>query len=183
MLTASLQKNDRKARIYILTVSIIVFVAVTVLGKYNLAGKVSLPFDEHIFATANAFINTTVAILLIAGLLAVKRKHYQVHKNIMLFAMGLSILFLLSYICHHLFAGETRFGDVNHDGLVSDLEKAAVGSSRMIYLQIFLHPLGCVFQKISLYRFGIFIRHHLPYQVNMVFHYRKGKNFYPLIFY
>ena len=68
MLAPALQKNDRKARILIFTVSIIVFATVTVLGKYNLAGKVSLPFDKHIFATANAIINAMVAILLIAGL-------------------------------------------------------------------------------------------------------------------
>ncbi len=51
----------------------------------------------------------------------------------MLTAMFLSVLFLVSYICHHLFAGETRFGDANHDGIVTDMEKTAVGSSRMIY--------------------------------------------------
>ncbi|MCW3120232.1 MAG: hypothetical protein JWM28_4314 [Chitinophagaceae bacterium] len=51
----------------------------------------------------------------------------------MLIAMVLSILFLVSYICHHLFAGETRFGDSNHDGIVSDAEKADVGSMRMLY--------------------------------------------------
>ena len=51
----------------------------------------------------------------------------------MMTAMLLSILFLVSYICHHLFAGETRFGDINHDGIVTDIEKAAVGSSRIIY--------------------------------------------------
>jgi len=51
----------------------------------------------------------------------------------MLVAMLLSVLFLVSYICHHLFAGEARFGDINHDGLVSDEEKAAVGNTRMLY--------------------------------------------------
>jgi putative membrane protein len=51
----------------------------------------------------------------------------------MLTAMVLSILFLVSYICHHLFAGETRFGDINHDGILSAAEKASVGSSRIIY--------------------------------------------------
>jgi putative membrane protein len=87
----------------------------------------------HLFATANAVINTCVAVLLIVALIAVKAKNYKLHKNIMLTAMFLSVLFLISYICHHLFAGETRFGDVNHDGIVTDIEKAAVGSSRMIY--------------------------------------------------
>jgi putative membrane protein len=138
MLAPSLQKNDRKARILIFTVSIIVFAAVTVLGKYNLAGKVKLPFDEHIFATANAVINAMVAVLLLAGLLAVKSKNYQLHKRIMLFAMGLSILFLLSYICHHLFAGETMYGETDGIKGLSDAELQAAGSKRSIYLAILI---------------------------------------------
>jgi putative membrane protein len=32
-----------------------------------------------------------------------------------------------------LLAGDTRFGDVSHDGFLSDDEKAAVGSTRIIY--------------------------------------------------
>jgi putative membrane protein len=51
----------------------------------------------------------------------------------MISAMILSVLFLVRYICHHLFAGESRFGDVNHDGIVTELEKAAVGTTRIIY--------------------------------------------------
>jgi putative membrane protein len=47
--------------------------------------------------------------------------------------MVLSILFLISYIAHHLLAGETRFGDINHDGILSDAEKTAAGSARIIY--------------------------------------------------
>ena len=45
----------------------------------------------------------------------------------------LSILFLVSYICHHLFAGETKFGDLNHDGLVSEVERSTAGKIRIIY--------------------------------------------------
>jgi len=74
--------------------------------------------------------------LLVAGLIAVKARHYLLHKRIMLTAMALSILFLISYICHHLFAGEARFGDSNHDGILSDAEKAAVGGIRMLYFFI-----------------------------------------------
>jgi putative membrane protein len=33
-----------------------------------------------------------------------------VHRKVMLSAMLLSVLFLVSYILHHLFAGETKFG-------------------------------------------------------------------------
>ena len=51
----------------------------------------------------------------------------------MLTAMFLSVLFLISYICHHLLAGEARFGDVDHNGLLSADEKAAAGSLRYVY--------------------------------------------------
>jgi putative membrane protein len=51
----------------------------------------------------------------------------------MLAAILLSVLFLLSYIAHHLLAGDTRYGDLNHDGILSDEEKLSAGSMRMVY--------------------------------------------------
>ena len=131
MLQAVWKKNDKKARTIILIFSAVVFSAIILLSRIKI--NVDLGFDVHLFAKANAIINSGVAILLIIALIAVKIKNYTLHKNLMMSAMLLSVLFLVSYICHHLLAGETRFGDINHDGLISDIEKAAVGSSRMIY--------------------------------------------------
>ena len=131
MLQAVWKKNDKKARIVIFIFSAVVFSAIIVLSRVKL--NVDLGFDVHLFAKANAIINSFVAILLVIALIAVKIKNYTLHKNLMLSAMLLSVLFLVSYICHHLLAGETRFGDLNHDGIISDIEKTAVGSSRMIY--------------------------------------------------
>ena len=131
MLQAVWKKNDKKARVFIFTFSAIVFAAVMLLSRVK--WNVNLGFDVHLFATANAIINSCVAILLIVALIAVKAKNYKLHRNIMLTAMFLSVLFLMSYICHHLFAGETRFGDANHDSIVTDIEKAAVSNSRIIY--------------------------------------------------
>ena len=131
MLQAIWKRNDKKARILIFTFSLIVFAAVVLLSRVKL--NVNLGFDVHLFAKANAIINSCVAVLLVIALIAVKSKNYILHRNLMMTAMLLSVLFLVSYICHHLFAGETRFGDINHDGIVSDIEKAAVGSSRIIY--------------------------------------------------
>ena len=131
MLPAVWKKDDKKARVIIFIFSAIVFAAVILLSRVK--WNVNLGFDVHLFATANAIINSCVTLLLILALIAVKSKNYILHRNIMLTAMFLSFLFLVSYICHHLFAGETRFGDVNHDGIVTDMEKATAGSSRMIY--------------------------------------------------
>lgn len=117
MLPPVLTKNDKKARTLILVFSAIVFTAVVALGRIKL--NVDLSFDVHVFAFANSIINSLVAVLLVAALIAVKTKHYVLHKNLMLSAMALSIFFLVSYICHHLFAGETKFG--------------GDGTARMIY--------------------------------------------------
>ncbi len=136
--TAILQKNDSKAKWLIGIFSIVVFATVSVLGKYNLAGKVVLPFNVHFFALANAIINGTVAILLIAGLLAVKKNNYELHKKMMLTAMVLSVLFLVSYICHHLLAGETSYGETDGIKGLSDTEKVAAGIGRSVYLAILI---------------------------------------------
>ena len=131
MLQPTLKKNDKKARLLIFTVSIVVFAAVVFLSKFKL--NVDLGFNAHVFATANAVINSSVCLLLMAGLIAVKQRKYALHKKIMQAAIVLSILFLISYICHHLFAAETKFGDSNHDGILSDDERSAAGSLRIIY--------------------------------------------------
>ncbi len=126
-----LAKNDKRAKIFIWTVSIIVFLAVAILSKVKL--NVDLGFNPHLFAKANAFINSAVTILLGLGLWSVKQKKYLLHKRIMIAAIILSILFLVSYICHHLFAGETKFGDLDHNGIVSTDEKTLAGSLRIVY--------------------------------------------------
>ncbi|MEI6263881.1 MAG: DUF420 domain-containing protein [Sphingobacteriia bacterium] len=136
MLKASIEKNDKLAGWLIGIFSVVVFAVVVVLGRVKL--EVNLGFDVHVFAMANAFINATIAVLLVAALVAVKQKNYVLHKQLMMTALVLSVLFLLSYIAHHLFAGEAKFGDANHDGLVSEDEIVAAGSMRLIYFVILI---------------------------------------------
>ena len=131
MLQAAWKKNDKKAGILIFLFSAIVFTAVVVLSRIKL--NIDPGFNVHVFAKANAIINSVVALLLIIALLAVKNKKYALHRNLMMTAMLLSVLFLVSYICHHLFAGETKFGDTDHNGILNEIEKGAVGNSRIIY--------------------------------------------------
>ena len=107
MLDPVIQKNDRKAKWLIGIFSLLVFIVIVILGRVKL--EINADFDVHIFAKVNAIINSFVTALLIAALIAVKFKHYVVHMRLMLTAMVLSILFLLSYIAHHLLAGDTKF--------------------------------------------------------------------------
>jgi putative membrane protein len=159
-----IKKDDKRARILIWSVSIIVFVAVAFLSgiKFNF----NLSFDPHIFAEFNAVVNSCVAILLVAALVAVKKKHYLLHKKIMIAAIILSVLFLVSYICHHLLSGETKFGDLNHDGILSANENLLAGSLRYVYYAILIThiPLAALilpFILFSAYRAlsGDYIKH------------------------
>jgi putative membrane protein len=113
MLTPTFKKNDQKAKLFIYAVSIVVFAAVVILSKVKL--QLDLPFNPHVFATVSACINSLVAVLLVAGLLTAKQKKYELHKKIMITAIILSVLFLLSYIAHHLLTDETKFGG---DGMI-----------------------------------------------------------------
>lgn len=131
-----LKKDDKRAKIFIWIVSLIVFTVITILAKVKL--DVSLGFDPHAFAAANAILNSCVALLLILGLVAVKRKNYSLHRNLMFAAIILSLLFLLSYICHHLFTGDTKYGDLDNNGMVSEDEKSLAGPVRMFYYFILL---------------------------------------------
>ena len=108
MLPAAWKKNDRKARGLIFTAACVIFFTIVVLSRKKL--NVNPGFDVHVFAKINAFINSTVAILLLSALIAVLFKKYILHKRLMTTAIILSCLFLLSYICHHLLAAETKFG-------------------------------------------------------------------------
>lgn len=136
LLQPALQKNDKKATLLIIVFSFVVFAAVSLLTKIKLT--VDLGFDIHLFALANAVINSIIAVLLLLALMAVKNKNYLLHKKLMITALVLSVIFLVSYIAHHLLAGEAIYGDADHDGILSDAEKLAVSGSRNLYLIILL---------------------------------------------
>src|SRR3954470_19627976 len=112
LLQPAITKNDKQARLLILVFSFVIFGAVSFLTQVKI--NVNLGFNVHVFAFVNAVINSIIAVLLVSALIAVKNGHYLLHKRIMITALILSIIFLVSYIAHHLLAGEAYFGDANH---------------------------------------------------------------------
>lgn len=81
-------------------------------------------------------INATCSVLLIISLIFIKRKNIQAHKVTNVITFILSALFLVFYIIFHLYEKDTRFGDIDHNGLLSATELAAVGATRYVYFFI-----------------------------------------------
>jgi putative membrane protein len=105
---AQLAFPERSAKRAIWAFSIIVFLAVVILNRVHVQPPSG--FDAHVFARINAVINTAVSVLLLVGLFSAKAGNWNLHRRVMLSAIVLSVLFLVSYILHHLFTGETHFG-------------------------------------------------------------------------
>jgi putative membrane protein len=99
---------EQPAKRWIWVLSSVVFLAVVLLNRIQV--PTSGTWDIHVFAKVNAVINSLVSVLLLVGLFTARSGNWNAHRTAMLGAMVLSILFLVSYILHHLFAGETTFG-------------------------------------------------------------------------
>lgn len=73
--------------------------------------KIPLP-DGWSFAflpPVHALLNSLVTVSLVGALVAVKQGKISLHRNLILVAMGLSVLFLLCYVAYHFTTAETRF--------------------------------------------------------------------------
>lgn len=57
----------------------------------------------------NALLNATSAVLLVVGYRFIRRRNIQAHRVCMVSAFAVSVLFLLSYLTYHYYAGTTRF--------------------------------------------------------------------------
>jgi uncharacterized membrane protein YozB (DUF420 family) len=66
----------------------------------------------------NAVLNTTSALLLLAGFRFIRLGRIRAHRNCQVTAVATSTLFLVSYLTYHYFHGATRFAG---QGLVRPL--------------------------------------------------------------
>jgi len=95
--------------------------------------KVNPGFNTRSLPLFHAILNSTTAILLIASLYFIKNKKIKAHKTANLIAVALSTVFLVSYVIYHASNPSVRYGDLNHDGVLSDDEKSLAGSMRYVY--------------------------------------------------
>lgn len=85
-----------------------------------------------------AGINALTAILLVIGVIAIKNGNREKHQKLMTAAIACSVMFLVMYVAYHLSADSTKYGDTNHDGIVSEAELAEAGIMRLIYFVILI---------------------------------------------
>jgi len=86
----------------------------------------------------NAILNGSCSVLLIFSLLAIKKRNIALHKRLNLTAFVLSSIFLICYVTAHYFIPDTKFGDTDHDGIMSTVESAAVSGIKPVYIIILL---------------------------------------------
>lgn len=118
----------------------IVTAAVLALVTLMRSIKITLPegWSFDFLPPFHAGVNALTAVVLIYAFYQIKQKNIEAHRRAIYVAMGLSVLFLLSYVAYHFTTPETLFGDANHDGLVDAGEKAVLGSLRTIYLLLLI---------------------------------------------
>lgn len=119
---------------WIVTGAVLVLVGLMRRIKIPLPDGVSLSFLPPFHAGVNAL----AAVVLVIALIAVLKGRIALHRKMIMVAMGLSVLFLLSYVAYHFTGSEVKFGDANHDGIVDAGELAAVGSARVFYLVLLI---------------------------------------------
>lgn len=130
-------EKEGKIRLTILIVSIAIPVVVALLILVPQTGKLG-NLDVSALPHLNALLNSLTAGCLLLALAAIKNNKQKLHRNLMLTAVGLSAFFLISYVLYHFQGAQTKFGDLNADGILSATEVTAAGALRYFYYFILL---------------------------------------------
>ena len=99
-------KEEKRIKIWITTLSIIIPLVVALLFGYKIPNAKPLLFLPPIYAT----INGLTAILLVLAVVAIKNGKQRLHQNLMATCIVLSILFLVMYVAYHMTSDSTPFG-------------------------------------------------------------------------
>ena len=119
--------------IYLISIFIPAVVAFLILfpSGFSLTGN-----WVKVLPKLHAGINSLTVLTLMAALAAIKKGNAAIHRSFMFASLFLGLLFLISYILYHSSVDPVKFGDIDHDGLVSEAESEDAGSSRIFYLII-----------------------------------------------
>jgi putative membrane protein len=123
-------KRDLTLSIIIVSIAIPVAVAVIILVP---GVKIDLGFNTHALPVFHAILNSSTAILLLASLYFIRKGQIRAHRAANLVAVVLSTLFLVSYVIYHASNPSVKYGDLDHNGVLSEAEKLQAGTLRYVY--------------------------------------------------
>jgi putative membrane protein len=129
MVEPLVQRNYNKV---IIIVSIAIPAAVAFLILVPTA-KIDVGFNTRSLPLFHAILNSSTAILLCASLYFIRHGRVQAHRTVNWIAVVLSTVFLVSYVIYHATNPSVRYGDLNHDGILTDSEKRQAGFLRYVY--------------------------------------------------
>jgi len=136
--TTTVKTVDKKFNPAIIVVSILIPVVVAVLFTVKLKDLgidvQPMPYLPPIYAA----INGLTAILLVAGVMAIKNGKRKVHERLMTTAICCSVIFLVMYVAYHMTTDSTKYGDVDHNGILDEAEAAKAGVMRLVYFIILI---------------------------------------------
>ena len=131
-------QNEKKIKTITYITTVAICVVVILLNQKLIPHPDTFPNFIYKLPTLNAVLNGLCSMLLILSLLAIKNKNIALHKKLNLTAFALCSLFLISYVTAHYFIPDTKYGDIDHDGIMSAAESAAVSVTKPIYVIILL---------------------------------------------
>lgn len=131
-------QNEKAIKTVIYTTTVLICGVVVILQQKFLPHPDAFPKFIYHLPMVNAILNGSCSILLIFSLLAIKKRNIALHKKLNLTAFVLSSLFLICYVTAHYFIPDTKYGDLDHNGIMSPEESAAVSGIKPFYVVILL---------------------------------------------
>ncbi|MFT4969758.1 MAG: putative membrane protein [Chitinophagales bacterium] len=101
--------EEKSAKQIILALSVVVALLVGVLN-WGIDKRMVTGLDLSFFPKFHAFLNSIVALLLVLGLVFIKKGKQELHKKTMFTSFVVSAVFLMSYVLYHTLADPTAYG-------------------------------------------------------------------------
>ena len=120
--------NEKKYKRFAIIISIVLPIAVALLFSVKIEGF-NLGFLPSIYAT----INGITALVLLSAYFAIKKGKRILHKNLINTAVSLSIGFLVLYVIYHATSDSTKYGDLDGNKIVDDIEQSKIASTVILY--------------------------------------------------
>jgi len=132
-------ETEKKLRSSVWVVTVLVLILVGLMRRPEL--RIPLPEGVSLsfLPLVHAILNSSVAVFLIAALVAIKKKNIAVHRRMMSLAMLVSIVFLLCYVAYHfttdptLYGGEGAIRSVYFFLLITHIAAAAISFPLILF--------------------------------------------------